>query len=128
MNTSATRPAGESSSPVSVCLPVDDRRNLVGREAGMAARRALNLDGIQGHVVIKVPEAIMSITSSYILGLFGPELRSMPDLDSFLRRYSIQVESTDCAHHILLAFIRGAQRGLMERAPVQSSLESGKAA
>lgn len=89
----------------------------------MAARRAMNLDGIAGHVIIEVPEAIMSITSSYILGLFGPELHSMPDLDSFLRRYSIQVENSDFAHHILLAFIRGAQRGLMDR-----GLESGKAA
>lgn len=65
---------------------------LSGREAGKDLRRKLNLDSVDLSdevVIVKVPDALYSINSSYFLGAFGVSVRALGE-QQFRKRYTFQ--------------------------------------
>lgn len=55
-------------------------RVLSGRDVGKKYRKSLNLNKLEKEndkIIVKVPDDIYSINSSYFLGMFGPSVREL---------------------------------------------------
>src|SRR5690349_6207321 len=62
---------------------------LAGRERGALARRHLKLDDADrtgAELEVRIPDAIISVNSSFFLGLFGESVRGLGETE-FRRRY-----------------------------------------
>jgi hypothetical protein len=64
--------------------------NLTGKDRGIAARRALELDWLDrqaDRVAIHVPSFLLAITDSFLFGLFSESIQRL-GLDGFYAKYS----------------------------------------
>lgn len=62
---------------------------FTGRSRGLADRKKLRLDQLdqaQDNVVVRIPQGVYTVTSSYFLGLFGESIRFL-GRDGFLTHY-----------------------------------------
>lgn len=65
---------------------------FAGRERGKLARQRAGLDQIDQTdttVLVRVPEDIYSVNSSFFLGMFGPSIRRLGG-EEFRRRFSFE--------------------------------------
>lgn len=65
---------------------------LVGRELGSSIREILDLDSIDKNneiVIIKIPDNIFCMTSSFFIGLFGPSIIKL-DKYRFMYKYKFE--------------------------------------
>jgi len=63
---------------------------LAGRERGALARKTLGLDGADKRGVefeVRVPSEIISVNSSFFLGMFGESVRALGEA-TFRKRYA----------------------------------------
>ncbi len=70
----------------------NDSKVFAGRERGKLARQRADLDQIDHTdttVLVRVPEDIYSINSSFFLGMFGPSIRRFGG-EEFRRRFSFE--------------------------------------
>jgi uncharacterized protein YbjT (DUF2867 family) len=68
--------------------------NLTGRERGEAARRALELDwwdGQPGRAVVHVPDFLLAVTESFVVGLFSESVERL-GLLGFYEKYSFDAK------------------------------------
>lgn len=80
-----------------IIINLDDHRShkslvFAGRERGEAVRKATRLEEIDdsgAKVTIVVPDDVISIASSFFLGMFGPSIRRLGEKE-FRARYNFQ--------------------------------------
>ena len=75
--------------------------NLAGKPRGEAARKELKIDELDESsepVVVKVPEHIYAISSSYFLGLFSRSVARYGSAERFLSRYQFDADATIMKH------------------------------
>lgn len=92
--------------------------SLTGRDAGERGRVFFDLDRLdrqQDDVRVTVPRQILSLTSSFITGMFGPSVCFFGDEEKFLDRYRFNADTT-----IMRQIIRGAARALHEAEDVRN--------
>lgn len=68
-------------------------KNLSGKQRGIDARRAFNLDlmdNINDKVIIEIPSYIYSISTSFFLGLFSDSFCKFRDAHNFLNHYEFK--------------------------------------
>lgn len=95
-----------------------DSRVLSGREEGKKVREKLNLDLIdKNEEIIKVvfPDDIISLNSSFFLGLFGPSVRLLQELD-FQKKYIFE-----CPKFIEKSIADGIERALKTSNPLNKN-------
>jgi hypothetical protein len=88
---------------------------LSGRDKGEEVRKFLSLDandGAPGVFTVKVPTQVLSLNSSFFLGLFGPSVKKLGPLD-FDAKYRFE-----CAPIILEDIERGKREALLESNPL----------
>lgn len=64
-----------------------------GRSKGELVREKFKLDHIDNEpvrVVVQIPEATYSVTTSFFLGLFGDSVRKAGSREAFLRKFNFQ--------------------------------------
>lgn len=94
-------------------------RNLAGKERGIDARRALRLDQADAaneDVRIVVPEYLLAISDSFLLGLLAPSVERAGGLDRFLEKFHFA--ATD---HATVHIMRGLQRAAAPRRSIVSA-------
>jgi hypothetical protein len=82
-----------------------------GRPRGEDLRRKLNLDEFDrdpGKVEVIIPDEIVSVNSSFFLGLFGPSVRFSRSEPKFLARYDFK-----CSDAALASIRKGIHEALV---------------
>ena len=87
-----------------------DVRVYAGRERGNACRLAASLDEADAkgwQVEVRIPEDVFSLTTGFMLAMFGPSIRWMGEQD-FRKRYTFKGWRPDAMQEILDSMIRYA--------------------
>lgn len=90
-------------------------RVLSGRKEGLKVREKLNLDSIDKNeqkVTVIIPDDIISLNSSFFLGLFGPSVRLLNEF-SFKNKYEFL-----CPDFIQSSIEDGIERALKTSNPL----------
>lgn len=93
-------------------------RVLSGRNEGKKAREKLNLDSVDNdaeNVSVIFPEDIISLNSSFFLGLFGPSVRNLGE-NEFVKKYTFI-----CPDFIKKSVNDGIERALKTSNPLDHS-------
>ena len=62
---------------------------IAGRQKGAAARDQFELDNLDGgdeQVLVKIPESVISLNSSFFLGMFGKSIKAL-GREGFQKKY-----------------------------------------
>jgi hypothetical protein len=84
-----------------------------GRDRGEGLRSVFKIDGLDGEPVeveVLIPPTVISISSSFFLGLFGPSVVRLGDRDAFYKKYSFK--TTEFLRSIIDSYVN---RALQER-------------
>jgi hypothetical protein len=94
-------------------------RNLAGKERGEAARAYFHLnelDQVPDVVIVRAPEYLINISSSYFLGMFSPSIQHLGGEENFLRKYQFEAPQ-----HIRVAIRHGIDRAVASRTRLRVS-------
>jgi hypothetical protein len=72
---------------------------ITGRDCGEEFRRRFQLDALdvsEDEAVVSIPAAVVSINTSFFLGLFGPSVRRLGP-ERFLSKYKFQCDDVHMA-------------------------------
>jgi hypothetical protein len=72
---------------------------ITGRDCGEEFRRRFQLDRLdtsEGEVVVSIPPAVVSVNTSFFLGLFGPSVRRLGP-EGFLSKYKFECDDVHMA-------------------------------
>ena len=90
--------------------------NLAGKPRGESARKHFQLDRLDRTdeaVIVRAPDYLTNVSSSYFLGLFSPSIERL-GVDGFLSKYRFEAQP-----HILRAIQHGIERSTMSRSPLK---------
>ena len=70
-------------------------RNLSGKDRGLSARLHYKLDALDDSpdpVIVKIPDYLVAISSSFFLGLFSNSVEKLGGRERFLQKYRFEAD------------------------------------